>query len=157
LGGRKSFHGSRELLASDHADSASLSTVLSKARVVPLPDYVAEVNAARRASGDGDYVPDDLYFQRFKFCVAKRGGADGGVAPARFEPDRVVVTCECALPLNPDQRYVECSGCGDACHPACVGLPDGTTEPPDGWVCKRCAAPGDGVDNSDTTETTNIG
>ena len=136
MGGRKAFHGARELLASDHADSASLATVLSKARVLPLSDYLASLPAA---DGDGGAtaLPPDLFYTRYRFLVAKVKG--GEERPARFEPDRVPVVCACALPFNPDQHYIKCGQCGDACHPGCVGLAPRARQP-EGWVCPTCVA-----------------
>ena len=140
MGGRKSFHGARELLASDHADSASLATVLSHARVLLLPDYLSSLPPTADGDSAPPVLPPDLFYARYRYLVAKVKG--GEERPARFEPDRVPVVCACALPFNPDQHYVKCGACGDACHPGCVGLPNRARQPA-GWVCPTCVAAGE--------------
>eukprot|EP00878_Enallax_costatus_P010993 GHUV01011481.1.p1 GENE.GHUV01011481.1~~GHUV01011481.1.p1 ORF type:complete len:138 (+),score=9.43 GHUV01011481.1:129-542(+) len=59
FGGRKTFHGEKELFISDHFDVCSLKTVISKCRVLSLPKY-----QELKKIEDGDY------YARFTYRVS---------------------------------------------------------------------------------------
>lgn len=125
-GGRKSFHGAREVLDSDHDDRALFATVIEKAAVHSLADYMAA-----RAAGT---LSDTDYYARFTAKVK--------ATPPRLEPKRVPVHCVCDAPFNPDLQYVACASCADVFHPRCLGMSDkgAADDLPAGWACARCAA-----------------
>ena len=106
-GGRKVFHGRRELLQSDHADRVPASTVDGWVTVHTLDAYRALPTVE----------PSD-YFWRFRY-LASRSAA--GKDP-KFWPERVPVFCVCRLPYSPDLAMVQCAACEDWFHPACVGM-----------------------------------
>jgi len=99
-GGRKAFHGARELFRSDHRDTVGVASVLGLATVHSLRDFLA--------------LPRPLetdYFSRFTYAAAKQ----------TFEPRRVPVFCLCSMPFNPDLAMLECRGpCADWFHPECL-------------------------------------
>lgn len=69
-GGRKPFHGTRELFLSDHADTCSVAAVIGRCRVLSLPEFQALPRV----------TPED-YYSRFTYKPAGR----------EFVPDRVPV------------------------------------------------------------------
>ncbi|MEW5319360.1 MAG: hypothetical protein WDW38_010517 [Sanguina aurantia] len=97
--GRKSFHGKKELLASDHEDPVPEGSIIGHAKVHTLLEY-----EALKTVGKYDF------FSRFTYHMAT--GA--------FVPDQVPVLCVCRLPYNPDSRMVSCDTCGEWYHIACL-------------------------------------
>lgn len=118
-GGRRAFHGARELLLSDHRDLVDAEAVAGRVRVVPLETWVALAEPR----------PEDLFFQRFFFRAATKA----------VEPASVAAFCVCRMPYNPDLEMVACRECGSWAHPACVGA--GAARP---YLCDGCA-PSDGT------------
>ena len=102
LGGRKAFHGARELFRSDHSDTVGVASILGLATVHSLRAFLA--------------LPRPLetdFWCRFTYAAAKQ----------TFEPKRVPVFCSCAMPFNPDLAMLECRGpCVDWYHPECLAL-----------------------------------
>ncbi|PPD96409.1 hypothetical protein GOBAR_DD06572 [Gossypium barbadense] len=92
LGGRRQFHGAKELFLSDHYDVQSAKTVEGKCIVHSFKDYTKLEN-----------VGAEDYYWRFEYKAAT--GA--------FTPDRVAVYCKCEMPYNPDDLMVQCEGCKD--------------------------------------------
>lgn len=138
-GGRKPFHGRRELFASDHVDWVSAASIEAHCHVDDLRTHQARLAAL----GDGaDAAParpgaPALFFTRFSYRAAAR----------RFAPNRVPVFCVCEMPYNPDVPMVECVACAEWYHPGC--LPNGDAAAataaaarPGGFVCRECAAGG---------------
>jgi hypothetical protein len=120
-GGRRAFHGARELLLSDHRDLVDAEAVAGRVRVVPLETWVALPEPR----------PGDVFFQRFFFRAATKA----------VEPAAVAAFCTCRMPYNPDLEMVACRGCGGSwAHPACVGA--GAARP---YVCADCARSSDGT------------
>ncbi|KAL6554145.1 hypothetical protein OROMI_019818 [Orobanche minor] len=92
LGGRRQFHGAKELFLSDHYDVQSAHTIEGKCIVHTFKNYTKLEN-----------VGTEDYFCRFEYKAATGG----------FTPDRVAVYCKCEMPYNPDDLMVQCEGCKD--------------------------------------------
>lgn len=116
-GGRKGFHGSKELFDSDHKDWVTPDAVNGKCRVHTLAEYQQL-----------DDVQEFDFFTRFVY-LASRG---------EFKPDRVPVYCLCEMPFNPDLFMVECEGCSEWHHPACVQLTQEEVQKMTHFVCAEC-------------------
>lgn len=118
IGGRKAFHGAKELFLSDHSDVCSVATVIGRCRVLTLKEYQALPRV-----GDNDY------YSRFTYRPASR----------EFSPDRVPVFCKCEQPYNPDRFMAMCDGCEEWYHPECVGTSQKVMQSED-WRCPDCQA-----------------
>eukprot|EP01023_Acetabularia_acetabulum_P004835 TRINITY_DN12038_c0_g1_i1.p1 TRINITY_DN12038_c0_g1~~TRINITY_DN12038_c0_g1_i1.p1 ORF type:complete len:357 (+),score=62.94 TRINITY_DN12038_c0_g1_i1:388-1458(+) len=107
IGGRRPFHGEKELFKSTHLQQISLDTVLGKCQVLSLEAYegLSEVD-------------DTVFFSRFTYHPVDH----------RFYPDQVYVYCECQFPYNPDKFMVQCDNCEDWFHPKCVDLSQAEVE-----------------------------
>ncbi|KAI5672986.1 hypothetical protein M9H77_13350 [Catharanthus roseus] len=117
-GGRRQFHGAKELFLSDHRDVQSADTIEGKCTVHTFKNYTKLEN-----------VGLDDYFSRFEYKAAT--GA--------FVPDRVAVYCKCELPYNPDDLMVQCEDCKDWFHPACVGMTVNQAKQLDKFICSDCS------------------
>uniref|UniRef100_A0ACD6APT0 Uncharacterized protein n=2 Tax=Avena sativa TaxID=4498 RepID=A0ACD6APT0_AVESA len=91
-GGRRQFHGAKELFRSDHLDMQSAHTIEGKCIVHSFKDYTKLNN-----------VGAEDFFCRF----------DYNAASGAFSPDRVAVYCKCEMPYNPDDLMVQCDACKD--------------------------------------------
>ncbi len=100
VGGRKAFHGARELFRSDHTDVVGVASILGRCRVHGLRDFLAL----------GSKPEEREFFARFVYHAAKQ----------TFEPRKVPVFCLCDMPYNPDMAMLECSACGQWYHPECL-------------------------------------
>ncbi|XP_027085783.1 chromatin remodeling protein EBS-like [Coffea eugenioides] len=118
LGGRRQFHGAKELFLSDHLDVQSADTIEGKCIVHTFKNYTKLENV----------TPED-YYCRFEYKAAT--GA--------FLPDRIAVYCKCEMPYNPDDLMVQCDGCKDWFHPDCVGMSIEQAKQLDMFVCSDCA------------------
>lgn len=100
-GGRKQFHGEKELFRSEHVDWVAANTITDSCRVHSLKAYqlLKEVNL------------NDFY-TRFTYQPATK----------EFKPDRVPVYCKCEMPYNPDQFMVMCIQCEEWYHPQCLDI-----------------------------------
>ncbi|MCO5563502.1 hypothetical protein L7F22_017145 [Adiantum nelumboides] len=92
MGGRRQFHGAKELFLSDHYDIQSGDTIEGKCTVHTFKSYTKL-----------ESVSAEDYFCRFEY-KASTGG---------FIPDRVAVYCKCEMPYNPDDLMVQCEACKD--------------------------------------------
>lgn len=117
VGGRKQFHGVKELFLSDHYDVQSAHTIEGKCIVHSFKNYTKLENVG----------PED-YYCRFEY-KASTGG---------FTPDRVAVYCKCEMPYNPDDLMVQCEGCKDWYHPACVRMTIEQAKLLDSFMCSDC-------------------
>lgn len=116
-GGRKAFHGERELFDSDHTDWCDIAAINGKCTVHSLKDYQKL-----------DQIDEKDYFIRFNY-KARTG---------MFRPDRVRVYCACEMPYNPDRFMVECDSCSEWYHPECLGLKrEEIMQSPD-FTCQHC-------------------
>lgn len=101
LGGRKAFHGDKELFESDHKDEIHKNTIIGKCFVHSLKNY-----EELQQIGEHDF------FTRFMYKPGKK----------EFEPEKVPVYCQCEQPYNPDKSMVMCELCQDWFHPSCIGI-----------------------------------
>ncbi|KAK3017716.1 hypothetical protein RJ639_003072, partial [Escallonia herrerae] len=115
MGGRRQFHGAKELFLSDHYDVQSAHTIEGKCIVHSFKNYTKLENVA----------PED-YYCRFEY-KASTGG---------FTPDRVAVYCKCEMPYNPDDLMVQCDGY----HPACVDMSIEDAKKLDHFMCADCSS-----------------
>ncbi|XP_011037166.1 PREDICTED: bromo adjacent homology domain-containing 1 protein-like isoform X3 [Populus euphratica] len=92
IGGRRQFHGSKEVFLSDHYDTQSADTIEGKCMVHSFKNYTKL-----------DAVGNDDFFCRFEY----------NSSTGAFDPDRVAVYCKCEMPYNPDDLMVQCEGCID--------------------------------------------
>ncbi|WZY69185.1 hypothetical protein YC2023_001425 [Brassica napus] len=122
LGGRRQFHGAKELFLSDHFDVQSGHTIEGKCIVHTFKNYTRLEN-----------VGAEDYYCRFEYKAAT--GA--------FTPDRVAVYCKCEMPYNPDDLMVQCEGCKDWYHPGCVGMTIEEAKKLDHFVCAECSSDDD--------------
>ncbi|XP_027355842.1 chromatin remodeling protein EBS-like [Abrus precatorius] len=122
IGGRRQFHGAKELFLSDHYDVQSAHTIEGKCLVHSFKNYTKLEN-----------VGAEDYYCRFEYKAAT--GA--------FTPDRVAVYCKCEMPYNPDDLMVQCEGCKDWYHPACVGMTIEEAKKLDHFVCSECLSDDD--------------
>ncbi|KAI6704087.1 hypothetical protein NL676_013223 [Syzygium grande] len=118
IGGRRQFHGAKELFLSDHYDVQSAHTIEGKCIVHSFKNYTKLEN-----------VGAEDYYCRFEYKAAT--GA--------FIPDRVAVYCKCEMPYNPDDLMVQCEGCKDWYHPACVGMTIEEAKKLEHFVCSECS------------------
>jgi len=121
VGGRKTFHGEREVFSSDHLDTVHKNTVIGKCRVHTLKKYEALAQ-----------VTDQDFFSRFNYKPANK----------EFEPDRVPVYCICEQPYNPDKKMVLCDGCEEWFHVECVNETQASVDSKPSWFCPDCKAEG---------------
>ncbi|KAJ6813424.1 chromatin remodeling protein EBS-like [Iris pallida] len=123
MGGRRQFHGAKELFLSDHYDVQSAHTIEGKCVVHSFKNYTKLEN-----------VGAEDYFCRFEYKAATGG----------FTPDRVAVYCKCEMPYNPDDLMVQCEGCKDWFHPSCMGMTIEQAKKLDQFLCADCSSEDDG-------------
>ncbi|KAI3847776.1 hypothetical protein MKW98_026266 [Papaver atlanticum] len=119
IGGRRQFHGAKELFLSDHFDVQSAHTIEGKCTVHSFKNYTKLEN-----------VGTEDYFCRFEY-KASTGG---------FTPDRVAVYCKCEMPYNPDDLMVQCEGCKDWFHPSCMGMTIEQAKKLERFLCSDCSS-----------------
>ncbi|KAI7741037.1 hypothetical protein M8C21_022466 [Ambrosia artemisiifolia] len=112
MGGRRQFHGIKELFLSDHYDVQSAHTIEDKCIVHTFKNYTKLE----------DVGPED-YFCRFEYKAATGG----------FTPDRVAVYCKCEMPYNPDDLMVQY-------HPACLNMTIEQAKQLDSFMCFECSS-----------------
>ncbi|KAJ4849001.1 hypothetical protein Tsubulata_041280 [Turnera subulata] len=122
IGGRRQFHGAKELFLSDHFDVQSAHTIEGKCTVHSFKNYTKLEN-----------VGAEDYFCRFEYKAATGG----------FTPDRVAVYCKCEMPYNPDDLMVQCEGCKDWFHPSCMGMTIEEAKKLDHFLCSDCSSDDD--------------
>ncbi|KAL5729850.1 hypothetical protein ACHQM5_002745 [Ranunculus cassubicifolius] len=130
LGGRRQFHGAKELFLSDHYDMQSAHTIEGKCIVHTFKNYTKL-----------DNVGAEDYFCRFEY-KASTGG---------FTPDRVAVYCKCEMPYNPDDLMIQCEACKDWFHPSCMGMNIEDAKKLENFSCSECSSDGDAAKRSPTT------
>ncbi|KAH7441170.1 hypothetical protein KP509_03G027600 [Ceratopteris richardii] len=131
IGGRRQFHGSKELFLSDHYDEQSAETIEGKCTVHTFRNYTKL-----------DSVGNDDYFCRFEYKAAT----------GSFSPDRVAVYCKCEMPYNPDDLMVQCDACKDWFHPECLKMSLKAVKKLENYFCPDCA-PENGEKRSRKTRT----
>ncbi|XP_076923239.1 chromatin remodeling protein SHL-like [Bidens hawaiensis] len=118
IGGRRQFHGSKEVFLSDHRDVQIVDSIEGKCTVHTFKSYTKL-----------DAVGNDDYFCRFEY----------NSVTGAFNPDRVAVYCKCEMPYNPDDLMVQCDGCTDWFHPACIGLTPEEAKQTEHFYCGSCS------------------
>ncbi|KAD6794378.1 hypothetical protein E3N88_05274 [Mikania micrantha] len=118
IGGRRQFHGSKEVFLSDHHDVQSADTIEAKCTVHTFKSYTK-----LQAVGNDDF-----------FCRFDYNSATGA-----FNPDRVAVYCKCEMPYNPDDLMVQCDGCTDWFHPACIEMTPEEAKQIEHFFCGNCS------------------
>ncbi|MEW5307783.1 MAG: hypothetical protein WDW38_010518 [Sanguina aurantia] len=124
VGGRKPFHGSQELLHSDHEDTISVKSLMERINVHTLEEYQKL-----------DEILEHDYFSRFFYKAVTR----------EFVPDQVPVVCHCEQPYNPDIECVQCDGCTEWYHTECLtpkARADIVAHPGKPYLCDSCIANG---------------
>ncbi|MBA0698595.1 hypothetical protein Goari_000301 [Gossypium aridum] len=121
IGGRRQFHGSKELFLSDHYDVQSADTIEGKCTVHSFKSYTKL-----------DAVGNDDFFCRFEY----------NSSTGAFNPDRVAVYCKCEMPYNPDDLMVQCEDCSDWFHPACIEMTAEEAKILDHFFCETCSSKG---------------
>ena len=116
-GGRKAFHGDKELFTSDHYDWVAKSSINGHCSVHKLREYQQLTE-----------VTDNDYYTRFSYKASK----------GEFKPDKVPVYCTCEMPYNPDLFMVECESCEEWYHPQCVRTTKKQVEKLAHFVCPSC-------------------
>ncbi|KAL2231638.1 UNVERIFIED_CONTAM: Chromatin remodeling protein SHL [Sesamum indicum] len=119
IGGRRQFHGSKELFLSDHFDIQSADTIEGKCTVHSFKSYTKL-----------DAVGNDDFFCRFEY----------NSSTGAFNPDRVAVYCKCEMPYNPDDLMVQCEGCSDWFHPTCIDMTQEEAKKVDHFYCHECSS-----------------
>lgn len=119
IGGRRQFHGSKEVFLSDHYDVQSAETIEGKCTVHSFKSYTKL-----------DSVGNDDFFCRFEY----------NSSTGAFNPDRVAVYCKCEMPYNPDDLMVQCEGCNDWFHPACINMTVEEAKRLDNFFCENCSS-----------------
>jgi len=137
IGGRRQFHGVKELFLSDHYDVQSADTVEGKCIVHSFKNYTKL-----------ESVGSEDYFCRFEYKAATGG----------FTPDRVAVYCKCEMPYNPDDLMVQCESCKDWFHPACLNMTTNQLKTIEHFICPDCSddsrkKPRNGAKDSSSLET----
>ncbi|KAM0924612.1 hypothetical protein ACQ4PT_004586 [Festuca glaucescens] len=119
MGGRRPFHGSKEVFLSDHQDVQSADTIECKCNVYSFKEYTKL-----------DAVNAEDYFCRFEYKSIT----------GSFMPDRIAVFCKCEMPYNPDDLMIQCDDCSDWFHPACIGKTIKEAKKLENFSCESCAA-----------------
>ncbi|KAF5448880.1 hypothetical protein F2P56_029373 [Juglans regia] len=50
--------------------------------------------------------------------------------------------CKCEMPYNPDDLMVQCEGCSDWFHPACINMTVEEARRLDHFFCENCSSEG---------------
>ncbi|GFY94406.1 PHD finger family protein [Actinidia rufa] len=119
IGGRRQFHGSKEVFLSDHYDIQSGDTIEGKCTVHSFKSYTKL-----------DAVGNDDFFCRFEY----------NSSTGAFNPDRVAVYCKCEMPYNPDDLMVQCESCTDWFHPTCIDMTPEDAKKLEHFFCLNCAS-----------------
>lgn len=119
IGGRRRFHGAKELFLSDHYDFQSADTIEGKCTVHTFKEYTG-----LSAVGDGDF------FSRFQYKSAN----------GTFIPDRIAVFCKCEMPYNPDDLMIQCEDCLEWYHPSCIDMTTEEAKKIEHFFCQSCSS-----------------
>lgn len=119
IGGRRQFHGAKELFLSDHFDNCSPEAIEGKCTVYNFKDYTRL-----------ESVGTEDFFCRFEYKASN----------GTFTPDRVAVYCKCEMPYNPDDLMIQCERCKDWFHPICVNLTMDQIKRLTSFFCSECEA-----------------
>ncbi|KAJ3705555.1 hypothetical protein LUZ61_009260 [Rhynchospora tenuis] len=118
IGGRRQFHGAKEVFLSDHYDVQSADTIEDKCFVHSFRNYTKL-----------DAVGAEDFFCRFEYKSAT----------GSFVPDRIAVFCKCEMPYNPDDLMIQCEECSDWYHPVCIGMTIKEAKKLEHFFCEACS------------------
>lgn len=121
LGGRRNFHGEKEVFLSDHFDICSVDAIIGPCTVHSFKNYVKL-----------DSVEAEDFFCRFEYRAST----------GTFKPDYVAVYCICEMPYNPDDLMVQCDSCKDWFHPKCINISADVAKELNGYICAPCKKEG---------------
>ncbi|XP_010531454.1 PREDICTED: chromatin remodeling protein SHL isoform X2 [Tarenaya hassleriana] len=127
IGGRRQFHGSKEVFLSDHYDVQSADTIEGKCTVHSFKSYTKL-----------DAVGNEDFFCRFEY----------NSSTGAFNPDRVAVFCKCEMPYNPDDLMVQCESCSEWFHPSCIEMTVEKAKKLDHFFCEDCSSQQQKLQNS---------
>ncbi|GJY27828.1 chromatin remodeling protein EBS-like protein [Tanacetum coccineum] len=116
IGGRRPFHGKKELFLTDHFHTQSSDTILRKCVLHNFLRYTR-----LKAVGIHDYFTRLHYDHETGW----------------FSPDTIEVYCKCLLPYNPDEYMLQCQACKDWYHPACLNMTKDEAKLLDNFTCDR--------------------
>ncbi|KAJ8460139.1 hypothetical protein OPV22_033065 [Ensete ventricosum] len=131
IGGRRQFHGAKEVFLSDHYDVQSADTIEGKCFVHSFKNYTRL-----------DAVGNDDFFCRFEYRSAT----------GSFVPDRIAVFCKCEMPYNPDDLMIQCESCYDWYHPSCIDMTVEDAKKIEHFFCQSCT-----TENGKETEKSHNG
>ncbi|KAJ9561131.1 hypothetical protein OSB04_006291 [Centaurea solstitialis] len=117
VGGRKQFHGTKEVFLSDHLDVQDADTIEGKCKVHSFKSYMKL-----------DAIGNDDFYCRFRY----------NSSTGEFNPDRIAVYCKCEMPYNPDDLMIQCEGCSDWFHPACLDMTVEEAKQIGHFLCHDC-------------------
>ncbi|XP_072952477.1 chromatin remodeling protein EBS-like isoform X3 [Typha angustifolia] len=118
IGGRRQFHGAKEVFLSDHYDVQSADTIEGKCFVHTFKKYTKLED-----------VGNEDFFCRFEYKSAT----------GSFVPDRIAVFCKCEMPYNPDDLMIQCEECSDWYHPSCIGMTVEKAKKLEHFFCETCS------------------
>ncbi|XP_047335641.1 chromatin remodeling protein EBS-like [Impatiens glandulifera] len=127
IGGRKLFHGAKELFLSDHYDFQNALTIQGKCMVHSLKNYT-----------NLEKIEAEDYYCRYEYKAAT------GV----FVPSCVRVYCKCKLPENPDLLMVQCEECKNWYHPFCLEMTIDQAKQLDPFMCSDCNGEEDKIEKT---------
>uniref|UniRef100_A0A7N0T958 Uncharacterized protein n=1 Tax=Kalanchoe fedtschenkoi TaxID=63787 RepID=A0A7N0T958_KALFE len=114
--GRQPYHGAKELVQTNHADTLSPRSIEGKCTVHSLESYI-ELGLAG----------EDDYFTRSNYDIFTEA----------FQLDEAAVYCICNMPYNP-RIMIQCEGCQEWFHPLCVHITDEQAQTTEHFFCHRC-------------------
>ncbi|KAI3769718.1 hypothetical protein L6452_00831 [Arctium lappa] len=117
IGGRKQFHGTKEVFLSDHHDVQGADTIEGKCKVHTFKSYTKL-----------DAIGNDDFYCRFQYYSST----------GDFNPNRIAVYCKCEMPYNPDDLMIQCDGCSDWFHPACIDMTVEEARQMGHFLCQSC-------------------
>ncbi|RVW36622.1 Chromatin remodeling protein EBS [Vitis vinifera] len=140
IGGRRQFHGSKEVFLSDHYDVQSADTIEGKCTVHTFKSYTKL-----------DAVGNDDFFCRLSTIRLQ----EHSIPIEWLCTFRIFRYCKCEMPYNPDDLMVQCEGCTDwvnirvsmrICivlswfHPACIDMTPEEAKRLEHFFCQNCSS-----------------
>eukprot|EP00041_Stephanoeca_diplocostata_P024069 m.602571 g.602571 ORF g.602571 m.602571 type:complete len:254 (+) comp22447_c0_seq2:1997-2758(+) len=122
--GRKPWHGTDELIDSDHVDAFHVRCVNAMCAVLPLKKF-EELGGQCAKDDNGNTLP--TFFCRSKYLKSKK----------RLEKP-LETYCACKQPQNPDMLLVSCDSCDQWYHGKCVKVSRADAEKQKKWKCPVC-------------------
>ncbi|XP_017243232.1 chromatin remodeling protein EBS-like [Daucus carota subsp. sativus] len=118
-GGRRQFHGAKELLLSDQYATQSANKIEGKCNVHSFLNYTKLENVGARD-----------YYCRFWYEAGTK----------EITPNKVPVYCICETPYNPDDLMLQCDDCKAWFHPGCVKMTIAQAKQLSSYQCDQCSS-----------------